>query len=92
MKIATTPGAAFAFAVSILRIFACACGERRKYACVWFGSVDVVGELPGAGEEAVVLLALDRLADHARVRSHPWRPPTSPIAAAPCCTALTMLW
>jgi hypothetical protein len=29
-KIATTPGAALALAVSIPRILVCACGERRK--------------------------------------------------------------
>src|SRR5690242_14409064 len=28
----------FALLVSMLRIFACACGERRKYAYVWFGN------------------------------------------------------
>jgi hypothetical protein len=30
VKTASTPGAAFAREVSIERIFACACGERRK--------------------------------------------------------------
>jgi hypothetical protein len=39
VKMATTPGIPFAFAVSILRSLACACGERRKYACVWFGGL-----------------------------------------------------
>ena len=32
VKIAITPGDCFAAAMSMLRIFACACGERRKMA------------------------------------------------------------
>jgi len=52
--------------------------------------VHVVGELPGAGEEADVLLAKDRLADRIQVvRAHAG---SYFIAAAPCSTALTMFW
>jgi hypothetical protein len=51
----------------------------------------VVRVLPGAGQEARVLLALDRLADESCVvRAHDGFPYFA-IAAAPCCTALTML-
>jgi hypothetical protein len=34
VKIATTPGALSALSLRIVLIFACACGERRKYAYV----------------------------------------------------------
>ena len=34
---ATTPGAACAAAVSMPPMRALACGERTKYACVWWG-------------------------------------------------------
>src|SRR5688572_12584083 len=47
---------------------------------------DVVGVLPGAGQEAVVLLARDARADQRGVHIFP------PIARAPAMMLLTMLW
>ena len=38
---ATTPGAFFAAAVSMLLMRACACGERTKATCAMRGSIDV---------------------------------------------------
>jgi hypothetical protein len=39
VKMASTPGFAFAALASIERILACACGERRKTAWAWPGRV-----------------------------------------------------
>ncbi len=61
------------------RIFACACGERRKYPQRLVRRVDVVGVLARTGQEAHVLLAPDRLADDALVcRAHVVAPATCP--------------
>ena len=46
-------------AASMERMRACACGERRKYACAVPGGIDVVGVVARAGQEAEVLLAAD---------------------------------
>ena len=52
------------------------------------GEIEIVGEASGAGKKAIVLLAANRLSDAGKIAgTHGY----FPIAAAPCCTALTIL-
>ncbi len=61
VKTATTPGAFLAADVSILTIFAWACGERTRTTCAWFGRERLSVKPPGAGQKPVILYTLDVL-------------------------------
>ena len=68
---ASTPGFAFAAAVSIERMVACACGERRKVGIGLPRAGEVVDVMPAAGDEALVFLAAHRGADSRRGHGGP---------------------
>ena len=89
MKIAITPGAFLAF--SRIDVLDNGMGVRRAHErrIGLAGQRDVVGVLTGAGEEAVVLLALDARADQGRRGGGIHNLP--PIALAPATMLFTML-
>ncbi len=98
VKMATTPGADSAAAVSMPPSRALACGLLQDIGVELARPVDVVGIGPLSGEEPVVLAPPDWRADRSHRRysaAAPWAGAggASPrITAAPSMIASTMLW